>query len=318
MLVRAYGRRLLGGAGGRNLILCYHRVLPEGDPYLSWGQRGMSVTVSQFEAHMALLARHFRVVALEELREDGGDKLRCAITFDDGWADTAAWAAPVLARHGFPATVFVTTGWVGGSRWPWPDRVSLLCRGHEGDRAFWAGCRERLERSGFQGDGPAPDSPESLIGRLKEIHPDRTEAWMEEWAGALGASFGETRLWMDWEELGSIGRAGVLAGAHTHSHAILPRLAPDEVGRELSQCRRTLAEGLGMEPLLFSYPNGSWTEDVRGQVAGQGFRIAVTTRRTPVTPEADPFTWGRVLIHGDAAATTAQFACRLSGRFRIF
>lgn len=35
------------------------------------------------------------------------------ITFDDGFADFADTALPILAEHGLAATVFVTTGWVG-------------------------------------------------------------------------------------------------------------------------------------------------------------------------------------------------------------
>ena len=34
------------------------------------------------------------------------------ITFDDGYADFHEHALPVLERHGFTATVFVTTGWL--------------------------------------------------------------------------------------------------------------------------------------------------------------------------------------------------------------
>ena len=34
------------------------------------------------------------------------------LTFDDGYADFATTALPLLRRYGFPATLFVTTGWV--------------------------------------------------------------------------------------------------------------------------------------------------------------------------------------------------------------
>lgn len=34
------------------------------------------------------------------------------LTFDDGYEDFHSVALPLLERHGFPATVFVTTGWV--------------------------------------------------------------------------------------------------------------------------------------------------------------------------------------------------------------
>lgn len=36
------------------------------------------------------------------------------ITFDDGYQGVHQHALPILRRHGFPATVFVTTGWLRG------------------------------------------------------------------------------------------------------------------------------------------------------------------------------------------------------------
>ncbi|MEU2063393.1 polysaccharide deacetylase family protein [Streptomyces sp. NPDC013455] len=37
------------------------------------------------------------------------------ITFDDGYEGVHRHALPVLARHGFPATLFVSTGWLRGT-----------------------------------------------------------------------------------------------------------------------------------------------------------------------------------------------------------
>ena len=52
------------------------------------------------------------------------------MTFDDGYADLARYAFPVLIRHGFRATVFVVTGEVNGQdRWNdtlGGDRLGLL------------------------------------------------------------------------------------------------------------------------------------------------------------------------------------------------
>jgi peptidoglycan/xylan/chitin deacetylase (PgdA/CDA1 family) len=37
------------------------------------------------------------------------------ITFDDGYEGVHRHALPVLAKHGFPATLFVSTGWIRGA-----------------------------------------------------------------------------------------------------------------------------------------------------------------------------------------------------------
>jgi peptidoglycan/xylan/chitin deacetylase (PgdA/CDA1 family) len=47
------------------------------------------------------------------------------LTFDDGFADFHSTVAPLLAARGLPATLYVTTGALGGPSWP-PGRGSLL------------------------------------------------------------------------------------------------------------------------------------------------------------------------------------------------
>ncbi len=95
-------------------ILSYHRVNDERDPFFP------SLPTEVFERHMAFVSAAYVVLPLEELVERMArgrvPRNALAITFDDGYRDNLTHAAPVLARHGLPATVFLATGVIGTGR----------------------------------------------------------------------------------------------------------------------------------------------------------------------------------------------------------
>ena len=77
-----------------------------------------------FERHIEFLVRRRRVVPLEALvhKSPGRGRPAVAITFDDAFRSVLSTAAPVLRRHGLPATVFVPTAWLGRrAAWYAPD-----------------------------------------------------------------------------------------------------------------------------------------------------------------------------------------------------
>ena len=113
-LARSRGR---AGASDGVRILLYHRVADDDDP--------LAVPPRRFADQMAQLAADGRrVVGLADvlpmLDRGAVDAGTVGLTFDDGFADLADHALPVLERHGFRATVFVATGVTDGRlRFPW-------------------------------------------------------------------------------------------------------------------------------------------------------------------------------------------------------
>lgn len=97
-------------------ILMYHALAHR--PVRS--VRALSVSPEAFAAQMALLGdRGFTPLTTAALAEvwRGRGRLPARpvlITFDDGYEGVHSHALPVLARHGFAATLFVSTGWLRG------------------------------------------------------------------------------------------------------------------------------------------------------------------------------------------------------------
>ena len=99
-------------------ILTYHSLDESGSV--------ISVRPDVFARQMAALAASgVRVVRLGELLRTPGRAV--ALTFDDGFVNFAEAAAPVLARHKFPATVFLVTDYCG-KRNDWPGQWSSVPR----------------------------------------------------------------------------------------------------------------------------------------------------------------------------------------------
>jgi peptidoglycan/xylan/chitin deacetylase (PgdA/CDA1 family) len=154
------------------LALAYHGVanVPlHRDPYR------LFVRPRDLERHIQRLrAWGFRLVTFGELatRAAAGEAAgHAALTFDDGLADNLTAALPVIRRSGAPATVFVVSGWLGGThpkaRWApiltaddiralagagveigahtstHPDLTELE---HDAARAELARCKEELEK----------------------------------------------------------------------------------------------------------------------------------------------------------------------------
>ncbi len=97
-------------------VLTYHKLTRNGTP------DAMTVREADFEAQMRFLRENgYRVIPLDDLFEFLRFRRQIparsvVITFDDGWRSVYDIAWPILKKYGYPATLFVYTDLIVGSR----------------------------------------------------------------------------------------------------------------------------------------------------------------------------------------------------------
>ena len=100
------------------LVLCYHAVSER------W-PADLSITPENLEAQLDLLAnRGYRGVTFTDAVKGVPEAKAVAVTFDDAYRSVLELGEPILARLGWPGTVFVPTDFAGSERpmsWPGID-----------------------------------------------------------------------------------------------------------------------------------------------------------------------------------------------------
>lgn len=156
-------------------ILTYHSIDDSGSP--------ISVSPETFRAHVRFLASgRVRVLPLDALSGLGDDADAVALTFDDGFANFASLALPLLLEHDLPATVFVVSDHVGGTNeWGGMRQAGIptlpLMDWHD------------LERARDHGVGIGAHTRRHRD--LTTLAPDELEAEILGGADALAAALGE-------------------------------------------------------------------------------------------------------------------------------
>jgi len=278
-------------------VLMYHSVPSAGAEGLIDPQNAVRPRV--FSAQIRFLARKCLVKTLEEVVGDikSGRKVSpgtVVLTFDDGYADTFSEAAPILARYGLPATVFLATRYVDFGEPHWIDRLysafshravnCLALRGSTPDEnGQLVDLSNRLQR--FQ----AYEGLKTLL--LKATWEERA-VLLSELESRLRPTRSPRRTTLTWEEVRELIERypGFEIGVHSATHLALDERSAVEVEEELCECIRAAQRALGIRPRMFSYPYGRHTPAVRAAVAGCGFSAALATEPFHlVTHRSDPY-----------------------------
>jgi len=288
--------------GPRTLILRYHSVKADPDAYADSLGRGIIHSADAFRAQMEWLARTFEPVGLDDVAASVQGRRPMpgkgvVVTFDDGYADNAEVAAPVLERLGMRGAFYVTTGCVELEKVPWfcrlrhafavtaaeewreaaGERVRRLAEPQERRQAFLSASASCARQAGAAQD--------ALIERIE------CELAVESYTPP-------EQLMLSWEQARELRGRGHVVGSHTVTHPNLAQTGADEISREFGESKKLLEEKLGEPVCHFSYPSPilqpHWDERTVACCREHGYETAVTCTPGPVLAADSPLCLKRI------------------------
>ncbi len=287
--------RLFGAAGvyralrhwhrDQSVVLTYHGVLPEIPRQNEYEYRNF-VTMAQLEEQIRFLLRRYRPLTVNDFLEpdrplEGG----FLITFDDGFRNNLQYAVPVLQKYNLQGCFFITTGLVNTRRLLWTEEVTRMV---QRTRKKEFGVTLNGIENTFQIGNVAQKEAVAtrLRNAMKKLPPHLRDAVIRQCREQLTDVSEEILpdeedryLFMNWDDVREMVKAGQHIGSHTHTHPMLGTLTQKESRAELKRSRELLEAETGVPCLAFSYPNGE-AENFTGihvsQLRELGYRCAFT------------------------------------------
>lgn len=274
-------------------VVAYHGISPR-DSIFTTGTT-LRHDPTEFERQMDYLADNFNLMSLEAMVDamERGESLRraVAVTIDDGMADSASFAVPILVRRRIPATLFVVTSVVGNEDLMWQHKLTWLQSQGLGEKVV-----EAMAAEGFPPILESQSVDEYARQHYRADLPEILETLIRATGSTGPAIAAKARPYIEREDLASFDPELIQIGNHTYSHAILANLDEAAQRIELQTARDAIRDLTGRTPFAVAYPFGlkrHFNAISRRLVAETGHRAAVDMRRRLNLPGVDAFNISR-------------------------
>ena len=316
-------RRILG-IDDEILILRYHRIFNDDNREKFYK---LGINKSNFKQQIRYLKRKYNFLSIEDVAcalKNGAEILpnSIAVTFDDGYKDNQLNAYPVLEGYKIPATIYLTTGYIGTSRLlPW-DRLRYIVTHSKlpririallDSKTFDLSTLKQRKKSFYRlldclkkvDDKLKNRIINELEERLIDFYPDESK---------------NDRL-MSWAKAGKMSKNGISFGGHTLTHPLLTRVSLKKAELEIKECKKEIEKRLHTKVTSFAYPGGDINEEIKIIVRKSGYETACTTFPGINNKNSDLYAIKRKGISdGNSTGLTgkfskALFAVEISGLF---
>ena len=257
-------------------ILIYHRVCPRTD---NWSLAPLSP--ESFETQMKYFAQNYEVLSLDRLVQYATSgksfpEKAVVVTLDDGYKDNYLYAYPILRKYNIPATIFLTTGYIGASELFWWDKVAYIIESNISIKKL------NLNDFGIyslQSELEKTQVKSIICEKLKKLSDNKRKSIIEKLLDICQVEIPRDlgkKLFLSWKEVKEMDNAGVTFGAHSVNHPILINMPLEQSKNEIVQSKKDIEEKLGKKVTAFSYPNGNFNAEIVELVRKSGFTCAVS------------------------------------------
>lgn len=329
-------RKLFNFKSGNAIILMYHGIVEvNSDPW------SLAVSPQKFEEQLDVLSKYYRPISLGELRKylHKGylPEKSVVITFDDGYANNLYNARPILEKYDIPATVFITTGYIGQDKEYWWDELerlfiqpgdlpeSLSVKISDNNYDFYLSNYSNYSINDFNKykdwiSKEEPPTPRHSVlidiwKKLKFLKHEEQKLilnYLHNWSGISSPPRSTHRPLTD-RELSELAKCDLIEiGCHTVTHPSLSILSKSTQKDEILNSKSYLEETLGCEIKSFSYPYGTtkhYNDITMSIIKDCGFSCACSNNRLPISNESDIFQLDRL---GISNCDGEEFQNRLS------
>lgn len=267
-------------------ILAYHRVYDINDESdFPFDLDLISASVEEFAWQMEYISKHFTPITFQTLMAhiESGKSLPSRpviVTFDDGHEDNYRYAFPVLKTLGIPATIFLSTEYIGSTTTFWFDRLAYLLFNAPTNRLT-------IQDLGLElllGDiSSRRRAVAILLQHLKHVpNRQRLEA-QRKIEQAISLEIHPTDLHkslpLNWAQIREMRDSGIEFGSHSVSHPILTKLDDAELMAELTDSKSTIEQEIGCKICALAYPvggNHAFDDRVIAAAKAAGYKLGIS------------------------------------------
>lgn len=246
------------------MILAYHRIVDVADDAeYKFDLDLISASSEDFEWQMTFVKKHYNPITFFDLVEITAGRKKMPlrpliVTFDDGFDDNYSIAFPILKKCNVPATIFISTDYIGGTKTFWFDWVAhiILCADNiiidlnSADLVLDLNSDRKQRKLLLK----------TLLRRLKEIPNSARINAIEMLEHQTGFVQNKEKFFqsapLTWEQVKEMSASNIEFGSHSVTHPIFSNLDDDELYYEIEHSKNVLEDQLAKPCQVLAYPVG--------------------------------------------------------------